>query len=43
MKNKVSNLFTKTISLQDNFADLSITHDSRINQLQTKDAFSETA
>ena len=41
MTNNISSLFKKTIFLKDNFGDISINNDSRINQLQTKDAFSE--
>lgn len=41
MKNKISKLLKKQVTLHENFGDASFSSDSRVNQIQTKDAFSE--
>lgn len=41
MKNKISKLLKRQVTLQENFGDASFSSDSRVNQIQTKKAFSE--
>ena len=41
MKNKISKLLKRQVTLHENFGDASFGSDSRVNQIQTKKAFSE--